>query len=89
MPDEATERSEQSRGTDRYAQWLEGVPTWLHYEKAAIDQLSRNEVNRLAREELARRRCDGALEPTGRRVWAWLFVEYTLYRDDEGGEADD
>lgn len=95
MEDESTECPEHSDATetDRYARWLEGALYWLHYEKAEIHTLSKREVNQLAREELARRKSDMALEATPRRVYAWLFIEYTLYRDEEPayrrGESDD
>ena len=75
--------ADESSETDRYARWLEGALYWLHYEKAEIHTLSRREVNRLARDELARRKSDEQLQPTPKRVYAWLFVEYTLYRSDE------
>lgn len=68
-------------GEARYETFLANAATWLHHEKAAISDLSRTEANRLARAELRRRRTDGTLEDDPRAVWAWLFVEFALYRD--------
>ena len=72
---------------------MDGAVRWLHNDKARIDQLTKSEVNRLARQELARRKSGGCIEDAPRAVWSWLFVEFTLYRttgrDDAGGEAED
>ncbi|RBI63621.1 hypothetical protein DMJ13_03555 [halophilic archaeon] len=80
--------------TERYAQFLDDAPGWLHYEKACIDRLTRSEVNHLARQEIGRRDYDGPIEDDPRAIWAWLFVEYVLYRDEDragyaDGDADD
>lgn len=84
---------EPTNETERYAEFLDDAPRWLHYEKAEIDQLTKSEVNRLARLELGRRDHGGPLEDDPRRIWAWLFVSYTLdtmeQPDDQGGDADD
>lgn len=68
-------------GSDRYAEWLEDAPEWLH-EKAGIDDLSRREINALARKELTRRRNEKPIVDSAESIWAWLFVEFTLYSGD-------
>lgn len=82
--DDANDGPSKSAGaeTDRYHEFLKTAPRWLHYERANIDELTRREVNQLARYELARRDYDGPIEDDPRRVWAWLFISYVL-RDDE------
>lgn len=79
-------------GSERFADWLDDAPRWL-YERAGIDDLSRSEINRLAREELARRRTDGRITDDPQSVYAWLFVEFALFhdrpREESGGGSDD
>lgn len=93
MGDEHIDGPHRTEATERYAEFLADAPRWLHYEKARIHELSRTEVNRLARQELARRKSGGCIEDDPRAIWSWLFVEFTLYRtrdrDDAGGEAND
>lgn len=84
---------DRSADTERYAEFLANAPRWLHYKKAKIDSLTKAEVNQLARYELGRRDYDGPVEDDPRAIWAWLFIEYTLYRDrdrevDPGGDSD-
>ena len=83
MTAEGDERREQSTETDRYAEFLADAVEWLHYEKARIDQLSKSEVNQLARLELGRRDYDGPIEDDPRAIYIWLWVEYVLYRDED------
>lgn len=85
---------EQSGDTDRYALFLSDAVRWLHYEKANIDQLTRPEVNQLAQLELGRRDYEGPVEDNPQAIWAWLFIEYVMYRDEDrdgyfGGDGND
>jgi len=77
--------------TERYHEFLDDAIRFLHYEKAEIDELTRQETNRLARQELERRRDGEPIDPDARKVWAYIFVAYTLERvpPDDGDERDD
>lgn len=75
-------------GSERYADWLDDAPRWL-YERAGIAEYSRAKINRLAREELARRRTDGRISDDPESVYAWLFVEFALYHDEPREGRDD
>lgn len=86
MKADENQKPQHPSNTDRYAEFLSGAVEWLHYEKASIDQLTKSEVNQLARLELGRRDYDGPIEDEPRKIWAWLFVEYTLHRDHDRHE---
>lgn len=94
MANEPTDGPPQTDGTstERYAQFLDDAVRWLHEEKAEISDLSRQETNRLARQELERRNHGEPIDPDARKVWAYLFVAYTLEagvpRDDGDGRDD-
>jgi len=81
----------ESSDTERYAEFLDDAPRWLHYEQARIDELDRSEVNQLARLELGRRDHAGPIQDDPLRVSAWLFVSYTLdasrQPSDRGGDS--
>lgn len=83
MDAERDEQRPQPAETDRYAEFLSEAVDWLHYDYARIDQLSKSEVNQLARQELGRRDYDGPIEDDPTKIWAWLLVEFTLYHDED------
>ena len=92
MPDESTDSHYGAEETETYAQFLDDAVRWLHEEKAGIDKISRQEANQLARDELERRNRGEPIEDDPRRVWAYIFVAFTLERGvprDDGDGRDD